>query len=137
MAIAEYDILIEQAKAASSKAYAPYSKFAVGCALLSASGQIYSACNVENISFGLTICAERAAIFKAISEEGPGFSIKRVVIYTSTKIPVTPCGACRQVLREFGNDFEILSTCKSKKNVFMRINELLPNSPEIKFGFLE
>jgi len=131
MASAEYNILIEKAKAASSKAYAPYSKFAVGCALLSSSGQIYSACNVENISFGLTICAERAAIFKAISEEGPGFNIRRVVIYTSTKNPVTPCGACRQVLKEFGNDFEILCTCKSKKELLLSINELLPQSPAI------
>ena len=125
--------LIELAKSASVKAYAPYSKFSVGCAIVSNTGQVYSACNVENISFGLTICAERAAITKAISDEGPGFMINRVVIYTATENPVTPCGACRQVLREFGNDFEILSTCDSKKEIRMHIDELLPNSPDIKF----
>ena len=82
----EIDInqLKSQAKTVSDKAYAPYSKFAVGCIIVSGKGNIYSGCNVENISFGLTNCAERTAIFKGVSEEGHEFSIKQVVIYTPT-----------------------------------------------------
>ena len=125
--------LIQSAKSVCKKAYAPYSRFVVGCAVVSTSGKIYCAGNVENISFGLTICAERAAISKAVSEEGPGFKIKSVVIYTPTDTPVTPCGACRQVLKEFGENFEILSACKSDKIIKMKIEELLPASPNIKF----
>jgi len=132
--VPEEEKLVEFATSACKKAYAPYSNFVVGCAVVSASGKIYCAGNVENISYGLTICAERAAISKAVSEEGPGFKIKRVVIYTPTDIPVTPCGACRQVLREFGENFEILSTCKTDKIIKMKIDELLPESPNIKFN---
>ena len=124
--------LVQEAKMASIKAYAPYSKFNVGCIVVSARGNIYSACNVENISFGLTICAERASIFKGISSEGPSFKINQVVIYTPTKKPITPCGACRQVLKEFGEDFEIISACESDEEIKMRINELLPNPPDIQ-----
>ena len=98
-------LLIEQAKSISQKAYAPYSKYAVGCAIESINGQIFTGCNIENISFGLTICAERVAICKAVSVEGPTFKVKRVVIFTPTHEPTTPCGACRQVLNEFGANF--------------------------------
>ncbi|MCK5102030.1 MAG: cytidine deaminase [Cyclobacteriaceae bacterium] len=125
--------LIIKAKEVCQNAYAPYSKFRVGCILLSESGKIYSGCNIENISFGLTICAERAAVSKAISIEGQKFRIKKVVIYTPTEAPITPCGACRQVLKEFGDDFEIISTCNSNLVVQKSIDELLPDSPNIKF----
>ena len=124
--------LVQKAKEVCENAYAPYSKFYVGCVLLSESGQIYSGCNVENISFGLTICAERAAISKAISKEGPKFRIEKAVIYTPTKVPITPCGACRQVLKEFGDEFDVISVCDSDKMSNQRINELLPNPPAIK-----
>jgi cytidine deaminase len=124
--------LVIKAKEVCQNAYAPYSKFNVGCVLLSEGGQIYSGCNIENISFGLTICAERAAISKAISVEGPNFRVKKVVIYTPTEIPITPCGACRQVLKEFGDDFEIISTCNSNEMIRKSINALLPDSPAIK-----
>lgn len=130
----EIDInqLKSQAKTVSDKAYAPYSKFAVGCIIVSGKGNIYSGCNVENISFGLTNCAERTAIFKGVSEEGHEFSIKQVVIYTPTKIPITPCGACRQVLREFGDDFEIICFCDGEDEVSANIDYFLPNSPNIR-----
>ena len=129
----EIDELILKAKEVSQNAYAPYSKFRVGCVLLSEQGQIYTRCNVENISFGLTICAERAAISKAISIEGPKFRIEKAVIYTSTDSPTTPCGACRQVLKEFGSDFEIISVCNSNQIIRKSIEELLPDSTVIKF----
>ena len=124
--------LIMKAKEVCQNAYAPYSKFHVGCVLLSDNEQIYSGCNIENISFGLTICAERVAISKAISIEGPKFRIKKVVIYTPTEMPITPCGACRQVLIEFGDDFEIISTCNSNEMIRKSIEELLPDSPAIE-----
>jgi len=126
------DSLIELAKTASRNAYAPYSKFPVGCVILSDNGRTYTGCNIENISFGLTICAERAAISKAISEEGPGFKIHKVVIFTPTQVPITPCGACRQVLREFGPDFEIISVCDTDETIMGNINFFLPNSPDIQ-----
>jgi cytidine deaminase len=128
----DFDSLIELAKTASRKAYAPYSKFPVGCVILSDSGKTYTGCNIENISFGLTICAERAAVSKGISEEGPNFKIHKVVIFTPTKAAITPCGACRQVLREFGSDFEIISVCDTDKKFRGNINFFLPNSPDIQ-----
>ena len=129
----DIDGLIRMAKEVCKNAYAPYSKFQVGCVLLSENGQVYTGCNVENLSFGLTICAERAAISKAISIEGPKFRIRKAVIYTSTESPTTPCGACRQVLKEFGDDFEIISMCDSNQVIRKSIGELLPYSPVIKF----
>ncbi len=130
----DHEQLIELAKSTSDKAYAPYSKFKVGCAVVSERGNIYTACNVENISFGLTICAERAAIFKAVADEGPDFRIERVVIYTPTNKPISPCGACRQVLHEFGDDFEVTCVCEGQDRIVMNINELLPKTPEIKIN---
>lgn len=127
-----HDQLIQIAKEASTKAYAPYSKFFVGCAIVSKNGNVYSGCNVENISFGLTICAERNAVFQAVSKEGPELEISKVVIYTPTSDPITPCGACRQVLSEFGNTIEISCHCEGNQVVRMNIEELLPSAPAIK-----
>lgn len=98
----EPELLIGLAKEARQKAYAPYSQFKVGAALLTVSGQVFTGCNVENSSYGLTICAERTALFKAISEgyapsEQPFLAM---AIVAEGKDPVTPCGACRQVLIE-------------------------------------
>ena len=126
------EALIPLAKEACEMAYAPYSKFPVGCVILSKDGNSYTGCNIENISFGLTICAERAAISKAISEEGPEFKIDTVIIYTPTKVPITPCGACRQVLREFGDDFYVTSICDSGSIAKEHISVLLPSSPDIR-----
>ncbi len=125
--------LIQSARDVSLKSYSPYSKFKVGCAILSSSAEIFTGCNIENISFGLTICAERAAVFNAINKIGPELKIMKVVIYTPTGKPITPCGACRQVLGEFGNDTEILSVCNSEMTLRYTLKELLPYSPNIKF----
>jgi cytidine deaminase len=92
--------LLSLAQAVAEAAYAPYSGFQVGCALETASGQIHSGCNVENASHGLTICAERSAIFRAVAEEGPGMKVVRLAVAClGNEFP--PCGACRQVIAEF------------------------------------
>ena len=114
------------AKAASAKAYCPYSKFRVGAAVLADSGKIYTGCNVENASYGLTICAERNAIFHAACD---GMErIEAVVIYTPTSTPSAPCGACRQVINEFGEDARIISVCDAKTILDMKLSELLPHA---------
>lgn len=91
--------LIDEAIDASKQAYVPYSKFHVGAALLTDNGKIYKGCNIENASYGLTNCAERTAIFKAVSEGEKKF--KAIAIVGDTDGPISPCGACRQVLAEF------------------------------------
>lgn len=93
--------LIKTARGMRKMAYAKYSGFCVGAALLGEDGKIYTGCNVENISFGLTNCAERTAVFKAVSEGTRKF--KAMAISSTGKTPTYPCGACRQVLAEFGN----------------------------------
>ncbi|WP_373323132.1 cytidine deaminase [Alkalihalobacterium chitinilyticum] len=90
---------MDEAKTAREKAYVPYSKFPVGAALLTKDGQVYKGCNIENASFGLTNCAERTAIFKAVSEGIHNFTA--IAVVADTERPVPPCGACRQVLTEF------------------------------------
>jgi len=100
----DYEALIAKAMEAREKAHAPYSNFAVGAALLAKSGRVYTGCNVENASYGLSICAERAAVFKAVSEGEREFEAIAVV----TEKGVTPCGACRQVLIEFGEDIQVI-----------------------------
>lgn len=93
--------LIKLAKEAQEKSYTPYSKFPVGSALITEDGDIFTGCNIENISYGLANCGERTAIFKMISEKGPKGKIKAIVVTTKADIPCTPCGACRQVIQEF------------------------------------
>ena len=126
--------LIQLAKEASQNSYSPYSKFPVGCAILTDDQQVFTGCNVENISFGLTICAERSAVFNAVSQCGPKLKVNEVVIYTHTEEPITPCGACRQVLYEFSNDLQITCLSKSGKEKHFKLEELLPQSPDIQFG---
>jgi|SRR3954447_25859421 cytidine deaminase len=116
--------LTKQAWTAREKAYAPYSKFTVGAALLSASGEIYAGCNVENVSFGLTICAERSAVVRAVQEGSREFVA--IAIVADTKTPVTPCGACRQFLAEFTPDVSIVSTGRNGISQSWRLSELLP-----------
>jgi len=114
------------ARAAATKAYAPYSKFRVGAAVLGESGKIHSGCNVENASYGLASCAERNAIFAAI---GAGErAIRAVVIYTPTPSATAPCGACRQVIREFGPDAIIISVCDGVGRLESTLADLLPRS---------
>jgi cytidine deaminase len=115
--------LIEKAKEASQKAYAPYSNYKVGAALLTKLGKVYTGCNVENSSYGLTNCAERTAVFKAVSEGEMEF--EEMVIYADSPNLPTPCGACRQVLSEFGSELKI-TIISNKEQLETSISELLP-----------
>lgn len=96
--------LLLAARSATENAYAPYSNFKVGAALLTDGGEVVKGCNVENASYGLTICAERTAIFAAVAKLGPGVVIQAVAVATAQDVPCAPCGACRQVIYEFGPD---------------------------------
>jgi cytidine deaminase len=116
--------LITIAEEARKRAYAPYSDFLVGAALLGESGTIYSGCNVENSSFGLSICAERVALFKAISEGEK--KIQMLVLVTDTEEPVQPCGACCQVMAEFNNDMLIVSSNLKGLKEEKRLSEIFP-----------
>ena len=118
--------MIGMAKDASRRSYSPYSKFPVGAAVLAEGGQTFSGCNVENASYGLTICAERNAVFQ-MAAKGQR-KIVAVVIYTPTKVPSAPCGACRQVMNEFGPEALVVSVCDSEKILRKRISELLPDA---------
>jgi cytidine deaminase len=104
--MSEYDSLIAAARAARENAYAPYSNFRVGAALRSSSGRIFGGCNVENSTYGLTLCAERVAIFKAISEGERGF--EAIAIITAAEKLTPPCGACRQLIWEFCGDVPVV-----------------------------
>lgn len=117
--------LRELAKQASTKAYSPYSKVCVGSALLTSNGKIYSGCNIENSSYGGTVCAERVAIFKAISEEK--VLIKKIYVYTVAGWP--PCGFCRQVMSEFADtDLEVIIGDEAGKETVMKFSDLMPLS---------
>lgn len=117
-------MLLLAAQAASRVAYAPYSHFAVGAAVLEANGRVWSGCNVENASYGLTICAERNAVFQMASVGGR--RITDVVIYTPTATPSAPCGACRQVLNEFGPTAHVLCQCDGPDVIDTTVDALLP-----------
>ena len=117
--------LLERAQIAAAKAYAPYSHFQVGCALLTAQGNVFTGCNVENASYGLTICAERNTIFHAVAEEGPGMKISTLaVIALGHEFP--PCGACRQVIAEFAGPEAVVWFLQDEKPFAMTMAELLP-----------
>ena len=105
---AQRDALLSAAKHAYENAYAPYSKFRVGAAVLLENGQIFSGCNVENASYGLTNCAERTAIFSAVAALGDGqVRIRAVAVVNDREVACSPCGACRQVISEFGPDADV------------------------------
>jgi cytidine deaminase len=108
LAPAQRELLIRKAKEARAQAYAPYSRFKVGAAVLAESGRIYTGCNIENSSYGLTNCAERTAIFTAVAAEGPGMRLKAVAVWVDPEGQCSPCGACRQVILEFGPDALVL-----------------------------
>lgn len=116
--------LTDAAKAASRNAYCPYSGFRVGAAVLCSSGKVYAGCNVENASYGVTICAERSALARAITDGET--KIEAVVVYTPTPWPTAPCGACRQALNEFGPEMECICVCDGSDVIRMALHELLP-----------
>ena len=119
-------LLEKCARSASARAYAPYSRFPVGAAVLGGSGKVYAGCNVENASYGLCNCAERTAIFSAVAAGER--SIRAVTVYTPTPLPTAPCGACRQVIHEFGPDALVISVCDAKNRVETRLPALLPGA---------
>jgi cytidine deaminase len=124
--------LIKAAMEVRSHSYAPYSKFTVGAALLTKSGRIFSGCNVENISFGLTICAERVALGAAVSNGEK--EIVAIYLAADSKQPVLPCGACRQVLAEFNPSMKIVTSTISGERETVKLKDLLPRHDQ---GILE
>jgi cytidine deaminase len=117
------DSLVDAARAAQQHAYAPYSRFRVGCALEADDGRVFVGCNVENASYGLTICAERAAVCAAVAAGVQRF--RRAVVVSDADPPAAPCGACRQVLSEFGPDLRV-DGVSAAGSVTWTIAELLP-----------
>ena len=115
--------LITKATAARENAYVPYSEFPVGAAVLTAQGEIYTGCNVENSSYGLCNCAERTAIFKSVSEGDK--DIEAIAVVADTDGPCSPCGACRQVIMEFGPEIDVIMTNLNGDTIVKQANELL------------
>ena len=116
--------LVAAARKARLNAHADYSNFKVGAALETADGTIVTGCNIENSSFGLTICAERVAMFKALSEGHTKF--RRIAVAFDTKSPSPPCGACRQILWEFAGNIEIILATLRKERSHHQLKDLLP-----------
>ncbi len=120
------DDLVRRAHAARALAYSPYSKIQVGAALRSKDGRVFTGCNVENASYGLTLCAERAAVMKAVSEGAREFT--SIAITTSLGHALMPCGACRQVLSEFAPALRVLVEGATGTRALARLDELLPQA---------
>ena len=118
--------LFEKAKAARENAYVPYSEFPLGAALLTSDGKIFTGCNIEIANYGLTNCAERTAIFKAVSEGFKDF--EAIIVVSGTDKPVTPCGSCRQVISEFGDNIEVIMMNLEGEEINSNIKELLPGA---------
>jgi len=116
--------LVRAARGARRRARAPFSGFKVGAAIETIDGTIVTGCNIENASYGLTMCAERVAMFKALSEGHRRF--RRIVVVADTAAPTPPCGACRQILWEFGGDLEVILANLRRVTGRMRLGELLP-----------
>ncbi len=119
------DSLIDAARGAQAQAYAPYSSFRVGAALEAHDGTVFTGCNVESASYGLTICAERAAVAFAVAHGVRQF--RRIVIVTDSDPPASPCGACRQVLAEFGLELEVQAVGPNQQLTWT-LAELLPDA---------
>ena len=125
------DALVEAALQVRENAHAPFSKFKVGAALEDADGHVHTGCNVENATYGLTVCAERVAVFKAVSEGARKF--RRIAIAADTDSLTPPCGACRQILWEFCGDIEIILTNPRGKTETLRLRELYPRPFDASF----
>ena len=123
--------LLSAARKAMKRAYAPYSQFKVGAALLTSKGEVFTGCNVENASYGMSNCAERTAIFAAIAKSGPGLNIRAIAVVNDQGVPCSPCGACRQVIYEFGPEAMIFFQ-GSKVWKESHITELLPEGFRLK-----
>jgi len=116
--------LIEASLAARLNAHAPYSHFLVGAALEDQDGRVFTGCNVENATYGLSVCAERVAVFKAVSEGAEKF--QRIAVAADTDVLTPPCGACRQILWEFCGDIEVTLTNLHGKTETLRLKDLFP-----------
>ena len=123
--------LIENAKQARERAVAPYSNFKVGAALETKDGETFTGCNIENASYGLTMCAERVAIFKAISEGKTAFA--QIAVVADTDILTPPCGPCRQLIWEFCGDIPVIFANLEGETETLQISELLPRAFDTKF----
>lgn len=123
--------LIEAAVKARENAHAPFSNFKVGAAVETKNGKIYAGCNIENATYGLTLCAERVAIFKAISEGETEFTRFAVVADTTELTP--PCGSCRQIIWEFGGDIPVIMTNLKNETETLQMKELFPRAFDAKF----
>jgi len=127
----EDERLLRAARKVMKHAHTPYSKFRVGAAFLTTKGELFAGCNVENASYGLSNCAERTAIFSAVAELGPKIEIRAIAVVNDQGVPCSPCGACRQVIYEFGPEATVLFQGKKawKKS---HITELLPEGFRLK-----
>ena len=123
--------LIEAAIAARTNAHAPFSHFLVGAALEDEDGRVFTGCNVENATYGLTVCAERVAVWKAISEGVRKF--RRIAVAADTAVLTPPCGACRQILWEFCGDIEVTLSNLQGKTETMRLKDLFPRPFDASF----
>lgn len=123
--------LIRRAKTARLKAHAPYSQFKVGAAIQTRRGKVYGGCNVENSTYGLTVCAERVAIWKAISEGESQF--RRIVVVADTQNLTPPCGACRQIIWEYCGDIEVILTNLKGDRAKLRMADLFPSPFDQRF----
>ena len=123
--------LVRAARKAMNNAYAPFSHFKVGAAILTSKGDIFAGCNVENSSYGMTNCAERTAIFSAVAAKGPRLEILAVAVTNAQGVPCSPCGACRQVIYEFGPDATVFYQGKNGA-AQSHITELLPEGFRLK-----
>jgi len=125
------DLLIEAAVRVRDHAHAPFSDFKVGAALEGEDGQIYTGCNVENATYGLSVCAERVAVFKAIS--GGARKFRRIAVVADTDKLTPPCGACRQILWEFCGDIEVILANLHGKTESLRLKDLFPRPFDASF----
>jgi cytidine deaminase len=125
------DELVEAALAARLNAVAPYSNFKVGAALLTEDGSIYTGCNIENATYGLTVCAERVALWKALSEGARRF--RRIAVASESARPATPCGSCRQLLWEYAGDIEIILVNPQGRRETHQLQALFPEAFDASF----